>query len=214
MSKVNNEQMRVCIENALKERKQRKFKETLELQIMLREYDPEKEKRFNSSTVLSHPIKYKIKMVVVGTLKHIEEAQALGIDALSIDDLKKFNNEEKLIKKWARKYQMILVSDSLSKNLTRMIGRQVASVGKLPVTIGDNEKVKDKQEELIKTIRFKVKKFPWLAQAIGTDSLAPEEIRQNLNKSLSFLVSLLPKGWQNIKSLHVKTTMGKPQKLF
>lgn len=214
MNKMTNESAKVCIEEVLKNRKPRNFKETVELQVMFREYDPEKEKRFNSATVLSFPVKQKLKMCMIGTLKHIEEAKALGMEAVNVDDLKKFNNEDRLIKKWARKFNIILVSESLSKNVTRLVGRQISSVGKLPVSVGENEKVKDKYEELLRTIRFRVKKYPWLAHAIGTETLSPEELRQNLNKAINFLVSLVPKGWQNIRSLHVKTTMGQPYKLY
>ena len=214
MSKITNEQIQKSIEDALANRKKRKFVETLELQIMLRDYDPEKEKRFNSSTTLNSNCRSHLKVCVIGTMKHIEEAKALGLEAITKDDLKKFNNEAKLIKKWARKFDTILVSESINKDVTKLIGRYVTSIGKLPVTLGERETVQEKINELIRTIRFRVKKFPWLAQGFGVDTLGVEELRQNLNKSINFLVSLLPKGWQNIKSLHVKTTMGQSVQLF
>jgi large subunit ribosomal protein L10Ae len=44
--------------------------------------------------------------------------------------------------------------------------------------------------------------------------MTEEQIRQNLNISVNFLVSLLKKGWNNINSLYIKTTMGKSIKLF
>lgn len=80
--------------------------------------------------------------------------------------------------------------------------------------INDSESVESKMAELYKTIRFRIKKGPWMATAIGLEDQTPEELRQNLLRSVNFLVSLLPKGWQNIGSLTIKTTMGKPVKLF
>ena len=77
--------------------------------------------------------------------------------------MKKFNREAKLIKKWARKFDVLLVSESISRNVTKLIGRYVTSIGKLPVPIAENEDVAEKVNELKKTIRFRVKKFPWLA---------------------------------------------------
>jgi len=40
------------------------------------------------------------------------------------------------------------------------------------------------------------------------------ELRFDLFLGVNFLVSLLKKNWQNVKSLHIKTTMGKPVCLF
>lgn len=71
----------------------------------------------------------------------------------------------------------MLVSESLSRNVTKLVGRHVASVGKLPVPLAENENVNDKVNELMRTIRFRVKKFPWLAQSAGIETLEEEEIR-------------------------------------
>lgn len=214
MNKLTNEQIKKAIEDALENRKQRKFTETVDMQVMLRDYDPEKEKRFNSSTTLNYSCRSHLKVCVIGVIQHVEQAKEAGIDGVLVDDLKKFNNEGKLIKKWARKYDVLLVSESQNKNVTKLIGRYITSIGKLPITLSERELVKDKVAELMRTIRFRVKKFPWLAQGVGVDTLDAEELRQNVTKSINFLVSLLPKGWQNIKTIHVKTTMGKAIRLY
>ena len=162
---------------------------------MLRDYDPDKDKRFNSTTILNHQCRTNMDICVIGTIGHMEQAKELGIDALNLEDLKKFNNEAKLIKKWARKYDILLVSESINKNVTKSVGRYITAIGKLPVTISEKENVKDKIAELKKTIRFRVKKSRWVAQSFGIDSLEVDQLRQNLTKAVNFLVSLLPKGW-------------------
>ena len=53
-SKLSNAHVRECIEKALSERKKRKFVESIDLQIMLRDFNPESDPRFNSTTTLSY----------------------------------------------------------------------------------------------------------------------------------------------------------------
>ncbi len=136
------------------------------------------------------------------------------MDASNLDDIAKFAKEAKQVKKWARNYDVLLVSESLKLKFTKAVGKMVNVVGRQPVFINDSESVDSKMQELQKTIRFRIKKGPWLATSIGLEEQTPEELRQNLLRSVNFLISLLPKGWQNIGSMTIKTTMGKPVKLF
>ena len=40
------------------------------------------------------------------------------------------------------------------------------------------------------------------------------QVIQNSVQAVNFLVSLLKKNWQNVKSLTLKSTMGKPIRLY
>lgn len=53
-----------------------------------------------------------------------------------------------------------------------------------------------------------------LSVAVGHVDMTPDELVQNVHLSINFLVSLLKKHWQNVRSLHVKSTMGPPQRLY
>lgn len=128
--------------------------------------------------------------------------------------MKKFNKEKKLIKKWAKPYDVLLASESLMKQIPRLLGNVLVKMGKFPVSIAENESVETKVQEMKQTVRFQLKKVLCLGTAIGTVDLEPEQVRQNINMSINFLVSLLKKGWQNIKSLHIKTSMGGKYKIF
>merc|ERR1711972_69355 len=214
MSKINQEQLKQKLAWVRENRKERKFAETLDLQILLRDYNPEKEKRFNSSVVLPNKAKTNIKVCVIGNVNHMDECKAKGIPCIDLDGVKKFNKQPKPIKKWARTFDFILVSDTLNKQVAAQIGKILSSVHKLPLQVPASEKIVDKIQELHYSCRWRMKKVPWLAQGVGVDNLKDEEIRQNVNKSLNFLMSLLPKGWHNIRTVHVKYGMGRPQRIF
>ncbi|GBL87104.1 60S ribosomal protein L10a [Araneus ventricosus] len=71
-----------------------------------------------------------------------------------------------------------------------------------------------KIDEVKATIKFQMKKVLCLAVAVGHVKMTPDELAQNLNLAINFLVSLLKKNWQNIRSLHVKSTMGPSLRLY
>ena len=214
MNKISEAEYVEGIEYILENRKQRKFVETIELQIGLKDYDPKKDKRFSGSMRLPNLCKTKIKVCVIGDVQHIGEAQALGIDAIDLDGLKKFNKEKKEIKKWAKKYQLLLATDTLSRKIPRVLGPTLTKIGMFPQVITHDQPLSDKIAEIKSSVKFQLKKVLCMAVAVGNVNLTNAQIQQNLVSSVNFLVSLLKKGWNNIKSLTIKTTMGKPYSLF
>lgn len=53
--------------------KPKKFTQTVELQIGLKNYDPQKDKRFSGSVRLPHVPRPKMKVCMLGDAQHIEE---------------------------------------------------------------------------------------------------------------------------------------------
>merc|ERR1712056_82284 len=90
--------------------KKRKFTETVELQIMLKNYDPQKDKRFSGTVKLPNTARPKFTVCVLGNQAHIDEATKHNIPHMSVDDLKKLNKDKKLVKKLAKKYDAFLAS--------------------------------------------------------------------------------------------------------
>lgn len=94
------------------------------------------------------------------------------------------------------------------------MGSVLVKLNKFPITLAEGERLTDKINEVKNTVKFQPKKAACLGTAIGNVEQSEEEIRQNLTMSINFLVSLMKKGWQNVGTLHVKTTMGKSIKIF
>lgn len=148
-------------------RKQRKFVETVELQIGLRDYDPEKDKRFQGSIKLPNKPHLRMKVCVIGSVVHLEEAKAAGVDSIDADGLKAFNKDKDKIKKWAKKYDVLIASDAILKQLTKILGNVLVKIKKHPLPIQEGEKVVDKIDELKHSIKFQLKKVLCMGTAVG-----------------------------------------------
>ena len=71
---------------------------------------------------LKHVPRRKYKVCLLGDQAHIDEAKSLGMDAMSADDLKKLNKDKKKVKKLAAAYDAFLASDTLIKQIPRLLG--------------------------------------------------------------------------------------------
>lgn len=192
-------------------KKKRKFTETVELQIALKNYDPQKDKRFSGTVKLRNIPRPKMKVCVLGNEQHCDEAKANNIPHMDVEALKKLNKNKKLVKKLAKKYHAFVASDSLIKQIPRILGPGLNKAGKFPTLLSQSEPITAKIDEVRATIKFQMKKVLCLAVAVGHVNMTPQELVSNLILAVNFLVSLLKKNWQNVRSLYIKSTMGPPQ---
>merc|ERR1711957_832335 len=86
---ITTDKMKKCISEALATRKTRKFPETIDLQIGLKDYDPNKDKRFAGTVKLPHIPRPKLKVCVIADANHMDKCKVAGIDNIDADTLKK-----------------------------------------------------------------------------------------------------------------------------
>ncbi|XP_065221281.1 large ribosomal subunit protein uL1 [Planococcus citri] len=215
-SKVSRDTLYECSSAVLMHSKthKKRFLETVELQIGLKNYDPQKDKRFSGTVKLKNIPRPKMKVCVLGDQQHCDEAKANNVPFMDVEALKKLNKNKKLVKKLAKKYDAFLASDALIKQIPRLLGPGLNKAGKFPGLLSHQESMLMKIDEVKATIKFQMKKVLCLSVAIGHVGMSQDELVQNVHLSINFLVSLLKKHWQNVRSLHIKSTMGPPQRLY
>jgi len=216
MSKISKEMLYDCVNGVIQSstEKKRKFVETVELQIGLKNYDPQKDKRFSGTVKLKNIPRPKMSICILGDQQHCDEAKANDIPFMDAEALKKLNKNKKLVKKLAKKYDAFLASESLIKQIPRLLGPGLNKAGKFPVLLTHQDSMAQKIDEVKATIKFQMKKVLCLCVAVGHVEMGPDELAHNVHLAVNFLVSLLKKHWQNIRSLHVKSSMGPPQRLY
>jgi large subunit ribosomal protein L10Ae len=215
-SKLNIDTLKKAIQTILEssQEKPRKFVETVELQVGLKDYDTQRDKRFSGTVKLPHVPRPRMKICLLGDAKDCETAEKLGIAFKSAEDLKKLNKNSKLVKKLAGEFDAFLASQTLIPQIPRLLGPGLNKAGKFPTALGANDNMEAKIAEIQSQVKFQLKKVLCLGVAIGHVGLSNDELRQNALMSINFLVSLLKKNWHNVKSLNMKSTMGKVQKLL
>jgi len=188
--------------------------ETVELQIALKDYDTQRDKRFAGTVKLPHVPRPRMKICVLGDAAHCEQAQKTNIPFKSVDDLKKLNKNKKLVKKLAQQFDGFLASQVLIPQIPRLLGPGLNKAGKFPTLCTSNDNLESKVTDMKSTVKFQLKKVLCMGVAVGNVGMTPDEVRQNCLMAINFLVSLLKKNWNNVRRLHMKSTMGKPFTIY
>merc|ERR1712187_178901 len=194
--------------------KPRKFLETVELQIALKDYDTQRDKRLAGTIKLQHVPRPRMKICVLGDAVHCEQAQRSNIPFKSVEDLKKLNKNKKLVKKLAQSYDGFLASQVLIPQIPRLLGPGLNKAGKFPTLVQHTDSLEGKVTEMRSNVKFQLKKVLCMGVAVGNVGMNPDELRMNCLMAINFLVSLLKKNWNNVKRLHLKSTMGKPYTIY
>merc|ERR1719443_32889 len=216
MSKLNVDGLKTAIATVLEKSKEkpRKFQETIELQIGLKDYDTQRDKRFSGTVRLPYNPRPRMKICVLGDAVHCEAAQKFDMPFKSVDDLKKLNKNKKMVKKLARSFDAFMASQALIPQIPRLLGPGLNKAGKFPTMITGSDDLAAKATEIRSNVKFQLKKVLCLGVAVGHVGMSPDELRQNCLMSINFLVSLLKKNWNNVNTLHLKSTMGPVQRIF
>merc|ERR1719482_1298567 len=149
-----------------------------------------------------------MKVCVLGDAVHCDMAQKTGVPFKSVDDLKK------LIKKLAQSFDAFLASQVLIPQIPRLLGPGLNKAGKFPTLVQHSDALEQKVTDMKSQVKFQLKKVLCMGVAIGNVNMTPDELRQNSLMAINFLVSLLKKNWNNVKRLHIKSTMGKPYTIY
>ena len=209
MSKIPTERLREVITGIVtaSAEKKRKFLETIELQAVLKNYDVNKDKRFAGSIKLPNVPRPRMSCCILGDAKHVEAARAAGIPCMDVESLKALNKDKKKVKKLACKYSFFLASASIMKQIPRLLGPTMHKLGKFPTLVEHTDDLTEKIDGIRSTVKFQLKKVLTMGVAAGHVEMEPEQVYANTMITVNFLISLLKKGWQNIKTLHIKSTI-------
>merc|ERR1712060_884387 len=69
-----------------------------------------------------------------------------------------------------------------------------------PQVVAHAEPLIGKVEDVRSSVKWQLKKVTCMNAAVGSETMTDDELKVNIMMSINFLISLLKKGWHNMKS--------------
>jgi len=184
----------------------RKFDQTVDLIVNLKEFEVKKN---SFSVFVSVPHKIKEKKIA-----GFFEKDSKLIDVVKKDDFGRYK-EKRDIKKLIKSYDFFVANAKLMPAVATSFGRILGPVGKMPspqmgiLPSEDDKMVEGLLNKINSSVRVRVKEAS-LKVGVAKESLKDEEIVENAVVVYKKILESLPKGIDNVKDIKIKLTMGKP----
>lgn len=203
-------------------KKQRKFVEAIDVIINLKNVNlKDPNKRFNNEIELPNPVKDNPSICFLVDGDQLVQAEKLQVDSINKDQMDEIGKADKATKrKFVNKYDYFVANTEMMKLVAKNLGKVFGPKGKMPRpqpqgygVIYPGDDIAPSMDRYKRIIRVKLQKYPIVQFKIGDKSMDIKQLSQNFKAALDWIEQKLEKGSQNIKSIYIKTTMGKPVKV-
>ncbi len=202
------------IREAKEKGKGRNFQQTVDLILTLKDVDlKEQGKKIGGDVVLPSGRGRPVKICVIAAGDLALRAKETGVDVLTREDIATIGSDKKRAKELARKYDFFVAQADMMPLVGKTLGGVLGPRGKMPKPIPPNADVAAVVARLTKTVTVRTQREqPIINAVIGTEAMSDRDLAANFAAVVESVESTLPRGEQNIGSIIVKTTMGKPVK--
>ncbi|OGJ19006.1 hypothetical protein A3K73_07685 [Candidatus Pacearchaeota archaeon RBG_13_36_9] len=193
----------------LRKEKKRKFAQTAELIINLKNFDIKKQ---SVNLVVNVPHKVKDRRICAFLNKKSD-----FVDTITKAEFDKYKDKREM-KRLIKKYDFFIAVAPLMPAVAMSFGKVLGPAGKMPspqlgiLPSEDEKPIKDLLAIINKIIKIKSKEAS-LKISIGKEGLKDEEIAENAITVYKAVFNALPRQKENLKSVLIKFTMTKSIKI-
>ncbi|MFH0748597.1 MAG: 50S ribosomal protein L1 [Candidatus Bathyarchaeota archaeon] len=199
-----------AVEETKKASKKRKFSQTIDLIVNLKDLDLKiPENRINELVELPHPPKPKINIIVFAGGDLALRAEKAGADRiLGREDIERLATDKKGAKKLIGETDFFLAETSLMATVGKILGPILGPRGKMPMPLPPTAQVDTIITRHRKSIRVRLREQLNTQINIGTEDMSDEMLADNIQTIISLMERKLVRGARNIRGVYIKTTMG------
>ena len=203
------------VTEALAKAGERKFSETVEVSVNLKDLDLSVPKnRVEDEIPLPNGRGKTVKVAVFGSPELCQKIRGVADLVIASNQLEDFAKDKKTVKKAVNGVDFFLAEAPLMPTIGRRLGVVLGPRGKMPRPVPPGSDPTNLVNALKRSIRVRSKGNRTFHAPVGTRAMAPQQIAQNIDAVLARIVGKLERGRTNIESVYVKTTMGPAVRLW
>jgi large subunit ribosomal protein L1 len=199
-----------AVKKAKEQTKPRNFTQSIDVIISIKDLDVNKpENKFDEEVSLPNGRGKEVKIAFIADGELAVQAQNAGADLIiSKNGLEDLGKDRKEAKKLANRHNFFVAQADMMPLVGRFMGPVLGPRKKMPKPVPASAKPEPILERLRSTVKVRIKDQPVIQTMVGTQDMDEEMIAGNIEAVLSILDRKLEKGRNQIKSMHIKTTMG------
>jgi large subunit ribosomal protein L1 len=211
---VTNNQIAELVKRAREAKTDRKFTQSAELTIVLKDIDVKKGFNLNEVVALPHKSSKVPSICVVGAGDLGTRARKAGIDrVMEPAELDRLGTNKREARKVVRAHDFFLADTAQMASIGRSLGQFLGPKGKMPTPLPYGAPVENIAARFKNSVRVKAKNQLNVSAKIGDEKMEDGQLVENATAVIAAVEKKLPQGDKNIRNAMVKFTMGKAAKL-
>ncbi len=194
----------------------RKFTQTIDLIINLKDLDMKKTEQqidfFGSVHFRRHK---EVKVCALVGPELLEHAKEVCDFTIPNEEFSEYAKNKTKTKKLAENYDFFIAQANIMPQVASAFGKILGTRGKMPnpkagCVVPPKTNLKPLYQKLKLTVRVSAKKDPTIKIPVGKEDQPEAEVVDNVIAILDQLIHHIPGGKNNIRNAMLKLTMGKP----
>ncbi|RLI01617.1 50S ribosomal protein L1 [Candidatus Bathyarchaeota archaeon] len=213
---VERKKLVEAIKKAIENSKDRKFVETVEMAVNLKNVDMKRpENRIDAIITLPYGLGKPRKIGVFAKGEMALKAKEAKVDlVISPEEINELAKDKRKAKKIAKNLDFFIAEATLMAEIGRKLGPILGPRGKMPQPVPPLSDPKPLVEKLKKSVKIRTRDKLTFHVPIGRKDMDPEKIAENAEEILKYIEGKYENALQNLDSIYVKTTMGPAVKVI
>lgn len=207
---MDNEKVLNAVKQALENSPQRKFSESIDLAINLKNLDMNQpQNRIDEEIILPHGVGKAIKIAVFAKGETAQRAKQAGADhVLDPEEISALGEDKARAKTLAEEVNFFIAEASYMPAIGKTLGQVLGPRGKMPIPLTPDKDVVQIISRVRNAIKVRSKDKTTFHIAVGRKEMDPLKLSENIMAVIDRIEHKYERGLYNVKSIYVKTTMG------